>query len=183
MSMCSWCNNQSYCRANMQDLFSEVDEGLQYCQSFKATLPMISMGRTSPPWVNEEKSVTRRDWSTATARKFPNKQLFMAYSKQPMFGGEPLGIGQMIADPFKQSTLEMGSEDYDNEGFHYLDLRHRDIKGTLPLIKACIRWKDSDQMLTVVPFMIIEVFPGMKEKYSTDEEVVRCVKALVEALP
>lgn len=178
MSMCYWCNNQSYCRASNRDVFKEIEAGRMYCRGFKASFNVISMGRTSPPFVNEQKSVTRRDWSKVTARKFQHGQIFIAYSKQVMYGGEPLGIGQLTADPFKQQLNMMVGRDYAREGFEYLDQQ----AGTEELWEAFVRWGSSTYEMTVVPFKILEVFPGMQEMYSTEEEIRKAINALVEAI-
>lgn len=103
-----------------------------------------------------------------------------------LYGGQALGIGKMTADPFKQSTRVMPEADYDNEGFAFLDQIYNSIEtetDVSPLYSAFIKWQEANQIMTVVPFEIKEVFPKMKEKYSTDEEIIRCVKALVKVLP
>lgn len=181
MSMCDYCL-RFQCAAPMWHI-NAVKKGDLYCDSaLIKKMPIISFGHTTPPFVAREKDITRRNWTERHAGNFHEGKVCKAYSKGPQYGGECIGILKLTATPFKQSTLKIGSDDYDKEGFHYLDIKHRDIEGTLPLINACIRWKDSDKMLYVVPFEIVEVFPGMKEKYSTDEEIIKAVKALKKAI-
>ena len=77
----------------------------------------------------------------------------------------------------------MDRYDYYNEGFKYLDERYDSITDEEnTLLYALRRWVDADQIMTVIPFENVEVFPGMVDKYSTDEEIIRCVKALVKAI-
>lgn len=155
-----------------------------YCLAFKpVALPPISFGWTSPSFVTENKDVTRRNWQPVTVRRFKKDAYFLALNKQQRFGGEAIGIGKMRADTVKQSTADMRDGDYTGEGFYYLDERYHELKGEYPLVNAIGRWRDADQIMSVVPFENIEVFPGCKEKYSTDEEIVRCVKALLKVLP
>lgn len=176
--------------------YKAVNDGVMYCEVFNpVALPVISMGRTSPPWVNEEKSVTRRNWTKSTSRLFRKDAYYLALSKQRQFGGQAIGIGRMTADPFKENTgvhfknAETLERFYKAEGFEYLDSNYNRITNALyykdssPLFEATKRWTKADIPMTVVPFEIKEVFPGMEEKYSTDEEIIRCVKALVKVLP
>ena len=187
MSMCYWCRRNSYCQAMEKAKYKAVNDGVMYCEVFNpVALPVISMGRTSPPWVNEEKSVTRRYWSKSTSRLFRKDAYYIALSKQRQFGGQAIGIGRMTADPFKQSRRKMrGYKPYVAEGFEYLDDRYEEIfpDEGLPLVRAYLRWHDADISMTVVPFEIKEVFPGMMAKYSSDEEIMRCVKDFVKVLP
>ena len=185
MSMCDWCRNTAYCKVMEDALYNAVNGGGRYCETFSCSLPIISMGMTSPPFVNEEKSVTRRDWASKTTRKFPKGQFFQAFSKQLQFGGEAIGIGKIWKEPIKESTGEMTCVDPELEGFEYLCDRWEELNPgkDCPLVLAFVRWCEADIIMTVIPFDTIEIFPGMKDKYSTDEEIVKAVKALVEALP
>lgn len=184
MSMCYWCRNNTYCQAMEKAKYKAVNDSEMYCVSFNpVALPALSMAYTTPAWVNEKKGVTRRYWSGSTVRKFRNDTYYLAWSKQKMFGGEALGIGKLNADPFRESTSKMRDGDYTGEGFHYLDGQYSELRNEFPLIPAFERWRQADLLLTVVPFDVIEVFPEMKDKYSTDEEIIRCVKALVRELP
>lgn len=180
MSMCYWCRRNTYCQAVEKALYKAVNDNVMYCDIFNpVALPPISMGRTSPPWVNKEKAVTRRNWMTSTARKFQNDTYYMAWSRQRQFGGEPIGIGKITGDPFRQHTSMMVDDDYVREGFEFLDRKY----GKKVLWDAFIRWEQSRQILTVVPFEVLEVFPGMQKKYSTDDEIVKVVNALLRELP
>lgn len=184
MSMCYWCQRKTYCQEMYNELYKSIEEGKIYCENFtQVGLPNISMAWTTPAWVTENKGVTRRNWATPTLRRFKKDATYLAWSKNKMYGGEPLGIGRMVEDSFRESTSKMTDGDYTGEGFHYLDGRYSELRNEFPLIPAFERWRQAALLLAVVPSKIVEVFPSMKEKYTTDEEIIRCVKALVRALP
>lgn len=183
MSMCDYCTNNGVCNQPLWILKAVKNEEM-YCDRFKVfSMPKISMNRTTSSFVTENKTVTRRHWQPVTIKRFKKDTKFLAV--QRCYGGEALGVGQLTENPFKQSTKDMVAEDYEYEGFEFLDDRYVKIVGsddTYPLLDAFDRWQESDQILTVVPFEIIEVFPGMKVKYNKDEEIRRCVKALVKVI-
>ena len=188
MSMCYWCQQKPYCQEMNSELYESIDQGKIYCKGFtQVGLPDISMGRTTPSWVSENKSVTRRNWSTPTMRRFKKDATYLAWSRQPRYGGEPLGIGRMTADAFREKTGVHNThhkleEFYEAEGFQYLDNKHSEKNWGCPLFDSTQNWIKADLLVAVVPFKIVEVFPGIKEKYTTDEEIIRCVKALVRAI-
>ena len=195
MSMCYWCQRKPYCQEMNRKLYESIDEGKIYCEGFTQDgLPNISMAWTTPAWVTENKEVTRRNWAMPTLRRFKKDATYLAWSKNKMYGGEPIGLGRMTKDAFKESLdkntvhgMEYFNEFYKAEGFEYLDDRNNEIIGSTTgyrhLHLIAMKWASSNKIMTVVPFKIVEVFPGMKEKYTTDEEIIRCVKALVRALP
>lgn len=192
MSMCYWCVHLSYCQDSQKERYKAVDDGVMYCVAFRGRgLPALSMAWTTPAWVNKAKIVTRRNWSVITKRKYRNQSYYMAWSRQARYGGEPIGIGRLTADPFKESTIvNSKAEDvkalHKAEGFDYLDSRYMNITDyhePCPLMLATGRWILSDLLYTVVPFEVLEVFPGMQEKYSTDEMIKKAVKALLKELP
>jgi len=78
------------------------------------------------------------------------------------------------------------SVNYPNNWFEYLDDRYMEITDyhePCPLMNATGVWILNNTTHTVVPFDILEVFSTMKDKYSTDEIIVKCVKALLRELP
>ena len=179
-----------------------VQNGDMYCDHIVYNItPRISMSMTTSPFVTKNKYVTRRNWTDRTTQRFQKGTLFKAVRSN--YGGEVIGIGEITDNPYKQNTgnditLNGMIELHRAEGFRYLDeqwVRINDWKlpeklsieslknyENLPLIKATYRWINSNQILTVVPFKVIEVFPGMEAKYTTEEEIVRCVKALQKAI-
>ena len=182
MTMCAWCKHNGQCR-QPQWIIINVQADKLYCEGFKPlTMPSISFGYTSACFTSRNKSVTRRNWASVTVKRFKKDVYFIAWSKQARFGGEPVGIGRMAADCYKQFTGKMTYDQYIKEGFEFLDLCYYDSTYTMPLKDVFERWRNKNEILTVVPFEIVEVFPGMLEKYSTDDEIIRCVKALVKVI-
>lgn len=185
MSMCDYCINNGACNQPYWKQ-SGVKKYELYCDSFKVfRMPRISMNRTTSAFVTENKEVTRRHWQPVTIKRFKKDTKFLAV--QRCYGGEALGVGRLTEDTLKQPTGKMESKEYFDEGFKHLDdeysrITENNLISGHPLIIAFERWIDKNQILTVIPFKVIEVFPGIKEKYSTDEEIIRCVKALVRAI-
>jgi hypothetical protein len=106
----------------------------------------------------------------------------LVWNKQARFGGEPIGVLELTENPYKQMTSLMGVDDYLNEGFQYLDKEYYRITKDMPLAESFANWKRRAEWMTVVPFKVLEVFPTCKERYTTDDEIKRCVKALVRAI-
>lgn len=180
MSMCDYCIHHD-CQQPQWHI-NAVINGDMYCDHFKSWLKRrISMNSVTSAFVTENKNDTRRNWMPSTVKKFPKGTKFLAVSSN--YGGEVLGIGEVTENPFKQNTGEMCHDDYVGEGFDYLDREYQECTHNgKPLVEAIIKWIDKEEILTVVQFKILEIFPGMKIKYNKDEEIVRCVKALVKVI-
>ncbi|MDD5010254.1 MAG: hypothetical protein PHC68_17875 [Syntrophorhabdaceae bacterium] len=180
MSMCKWCRKSGGC-IQPEGHLKAVETGELYCDYFKPILmPRISMAWTTPAWVAEQKCVTRRHWKPLTISRFHKGTKYLTVKSN--YGGDALGIGEIIVQPFKEQTSRMNNIDYEHEGFAFMDKEYYRIKKDMPLNLAMANWKRRNEIMTVVPFNILEVFPGMKEKYTTDDEIARCVKALVRAI-
>lgn len=178
MSMCDYCKHKGQCK-QPQWIQIAVQKDDMYCEAFKGDgLPPISMGNVTAPFVAMHKSVTRRNWAQVTVNRFKKDIYSLAWSKQARFGGEPIGVGRITKDPFKEYTGMMTYDQYIKEGFRYLDVK----TGNSNLKQVFERWQRKNEILSVIQFQIIEVFPGMKKKYTTDKEIVRCVKALAKAI-
>jgi len=168
-----------------------VINGDMYCEAFKSWLKRnISMAYVTPSFVTNNKSVTRRNWANVTIKQFKKEIKALVWNKQARFGGEPIGVLELTENPFKQGTNNMTETDYVGEGFQYLDIEYCEIitgkphltEKIYPLIETFNTWARRGNMMTVVPFKIIEVFPGIEDKYTTDKEIIRCVKALKKAI-
>ena len=181
MTMCDYCRNYE---CNQPEwTIKAVVNGDMYCQAFKSWIKRdISMACVTPSFVTGNKSVTRRNWTDRHSRLFTDGTQALVWNKQARFGGEPIGVLELTENPFKQSTGEMTVQDYDMEGFLELDTKYYEIERTMPVKDAMLSWKRRNELLTVVPFKILEVFPGMEAKYTTDNEIIRCGKALRKAI-
>lgn len=159
-------------------------------------MSMISFGHTTPPFVNKMKTVTRRHWKPKYAEQFGAGDIVDAWSQIPIAGGRKIGRIRLTDHPYLERTgvhrspsvleaKEKLDAFYIAEGFAYLDKRWGEITDdvTMPLYMKAMNWIIDNQELWVVPFEIIEVFPGMRERFSTDEEIIRCVDKLIEVLP
>jgi len=188
MTMCDYCIEQGKCH-QPKWITASVQSDKMYCESFRPVkMPIISMNSVASAFVTRNKSVTRRNWMPSTVKRFTKGTKFLAVTSN--YGGEALGVGEITKDPYKENiglnnTLAKHHDLYHAEGFAYLDDgcdRSTDFKTMSTLYSKLWDWINSNQTLTVVPFKIIEVFPGMKTKYTTDKEIVRCVKALARAI-
>jgi len=184
MSMCDWCRVSAICNQPGWHKRAVINGDL-YCDgAIIKKMPIISFGHTLPCFVSENKSVTRRNWTERHLSQFNKGDICKAYSKGAQYGGECIGILKLTETPYKQNTGEMPDEDYTKEGFCYLDVAYdiiTDAKNQL-LQDTFNSWKEQDITLSVVPFEILEIFPGMKDKYTTDEEIIKAVKALQKAI-
>ena len=182
MSMCDYCRHHD-CNQPQWHIKAVLNNDM-YCQAFKAWLKRnISMANVTSSFCAQEKDITRRNWADVTINLHKKGTKSLVWNKQARFGGEPIGVLELTENPYKQPTGDMTFAQYEFEGFNYLDTRYHEItKKGFPLDEIFQNWRRQDITLTVVPFKILEVFPGMKSKYTTDKEIIRCVKALVKAI-
>lgn len=182
MSMCDYCIKIGDC--NQPKWHTKmVINGDMYCDHIKfIQMPRISMNSATSAFVSRNKSVTRRNWAQSTVKRFPKGKQFLAVMSN--YGGDVLGIGEVTKNPFKQNTRDMNiTSEYIAEGFEYLDGKYESIVDDIDSLANTIEdWADKNRILTVIPFKVIEIFPGMLERYTTDSEIIRCVKALRKAI-
>ena len=135
----------------------------------------ISFAWTTPALVAGHKRVTRRAWKDGYARSFRAGDEVAAYDKQPRFGGKQVGVIRLVAAPYQESTARAPAEDYEAEGFPFLEERDLLVDGVTPaaLWRA---WQVYPRTLWVVRFQLLEL----------TEEGVRqrdAVRSRVEATP
>lgn len=108
-----------------------------------------------------EKTVTRRAWTDAYARRFKPGMLVGAYNRQPRYGGVKQATIMITSAPFRQSTALLTEGDYVAEGLAYYD-EHPEL---LPKkFGGSARgffedWKASAEDMWVVPFTLVSVVP------------------------
>jgi len=139
------------------------------------------MAMVTASFASGSKEVTRRNWAERTRRLFQEGTTTLVWNRQARFGGEPIGVLRLTEPPKVESTADMPDDDYYHEGFHYLDERYYESHEEWPLKPLFMDWRRKDQILTVIRFSIVEIFPGVFNTYATDDEVERCVKALLKA--
>lgn len=124
-------------------------------------MKIISFANTTPAFIAQEKSVTRRDWKDGYAKRFKKNEVIQGWNRSPRFQGKPIGIIRLIETPYQENTFLMPEEDYEKEGFQYLD-RNSHLKAGVYKDKNLKEffddWKRSAVLLWVVRFEYVEVF-------------------------
>lgn len=122
----------------------------------------ISFAWTSPALVAGIKTVTRRDWQADYARQFGRGDQVRALNRQRRFGGEILGIIELVEDAMLD-TREMFEEDVQAEGIPWL--RERGLLSAKLLEKwdEMCRWDESCRALWVVRFRVVSLEPNAEQ--------------------
>lgn len=84
---------------------------------------IISFAWTTPAFLADRKSVTRRTWFPEYAKRFkPTKKgkICQAYDKNPRFGGRRIGELEVRSLAW-EDIKTMPDEDYENEGFKFME--------------------------------------------------------------
>ena len=81
----------------------------------------ISMAWTSPALLAGRKTVTRRAWDHAYARRFRKGDIVAAYDRSPRSGGKKIAEIELVMDPYLEPLAAMPSSDFEAEGFKYLN--------------------------------------------------------------
>ena len=146
---------------------------------------IISMAYTTPAWVNQAKTITRRNWNPNYASRFRKDQILRAYSSSPLGGGVPLGEMRLTDVPqFRRTSTASLQEMYEKEGFRFLDMEYQKFTGKKELLwDATRRWIEADVWVWEIPFEITKVYPRVVDKYSHETYVVSCVEKLLRFLP
>ena len=117
--------------------------------SFAWTTPALLV---RPP----RKTVTRREWSVGYAALFARGDLVQAYSRNPRWNGRPVATIRLTRDPYPESTRYAPEEDFEAEGFAYLEEIGAKVDGLTP--RALWRaWHLHPQDLWVIRFEVVRV--------------------------
>ena len=119
-------------------------------------MKIISFAWTTPALLARRKTVTRRDWVDHHAALFHKGDLIAAYNRQPRFGGHLVATIRLTADAYKESTAKAPPEDFEKEGFAYLDERRLMVAGDTPL-EVWESWHESPSDWWVIRFEVVEV--------------------------
>ncbi len=119
---------------------------------------IISFAWTTPALLALRKTCTRRAWDEAYAMSWHAGDYAAAYDRLPRVGGNQQGIVRLTQKPYKERTSKWGhwmtGDDYENEGFKWMEEQGLLIQGKTPL-DFCQEWINSDEELWVVRFRII----------------------------
>jgi len=129
---------------------------------------IISFGWTTPALLAGIKTVTRRDWNPKHAARFHAGDLIDAWNTSPRnIRGSPCKVAtiRLTNDPYQEWTNEAPEDDYEKEGFRWLEEHGLTINGISPGV-LWDRWDSpfEHQCLWVVRFQLIEVtrpLPGL----------------------
>ena len=84
-------------------------------------MKIISFSWTTPALLAGRKTVTRREWKESTAKQFKAGDIVQAYNRSPRNGGERVGYIEITRDPYLENLNKMTDEDFEAEGFNYLE--------------------------------------------------------------
>ena len=117
-------------------------------------MKIISFAWTTPALLAGKKTRTRRDWNDKYAKRFKVGDLIQAYDKQPRFKGKKVAIIKIV-NIKKEDINLMPDEDYDKEGFAYLEKINKEIFGQTPKI-AFQEWKEDGGKYWVIDFEVLK---------------------------
>ena len=117
---------------------------------------IISFAWTTPAFLANRKTRTRRDWNDDYAKTFKKGQLVAAYDRLARIGGKQIGIIELTETPFKEFTCKVQPEDWELEGFAYLESIGVRINGHSPA-EFWKQWLNSNKQLWVISFRRIKL--------------------------
>ena len=119
-------------------------------------MKIISFAWTTPALLAGRKTVTRREWKDRHAATFRKGDLIAAYNRQPRFGGRQVATLRLTQDAYKESTALAPPEDFEREGFAYLDDHRLMVAGDTPL-EVWDSWHESPSDWWVIRFEVAEL--------------------------
>jgi hypothetical protein len=120
---------------------------------------IVSFAWTTGAFRVRRKTRTRRHWDDRYANIFvkgiPQGRVHDAYDRQPRFGGKKIGTF-MITSMKKEHMSKMPDEDYEREGFKFMEENRIKIWDKESR-QAFEDWKNDDKTPWVVDFQIKSV--------------------------
>jgi len=131
----------------------------------------ISFAHTTDAVIMERKRETRRQWAVSHAQKFRANQVVDFWNKNPRNGGQKMGSIILVNGPYRENTSKLVfPQDYEAEGFAFMEERGQEIQGMPPLI-FFQQWKVKKLLLFVVEFKLYLLSEaGMRRKLQLQEE-------------
>jgi hypothetical protein len=121
-------------------------------------MKIISFAWTTPALLAERKRVTRRRWNDDYAQRFKKRDLIAAYDKSPRAGGKQVATIRLIDDAYRGRTDYMPPNDYEAEGFAYMEEQGQMVDGMPPRI-FWRAWKAAQIPVWVIRFEIVQIEP------------------------
>lgn len=118
-------------------------------------MKIISFAWTTAAFKAKRKYVTRRDWLPQYAKQFKIGDVCQAYDKQARFGGVKIGLIKIL-DKYKEDISKMPEEDFEKEGFAYMEENSIPIWDKPPR-QAFEDWKKEGGTYWVIRFDILEL--------------------------
>ena len=117
----------------------------------------ISFAWTTPALIAGRKTVTRRDWKPTYAQSWKAGDMAKAWDKQPRFkGAKPVAIIRLMRRPYLENTRDIPEDDWENEGFAYLEEQGLLVDGHSPSF-MWRGWKIAPRAMWVVRFELVEL--------------------------
>ena len=126
-------------------------------------MKIISFAWTTPALLAGRKTVTRREWTHGYALRFGEGDLVQAWDRNPRHGGHQVATIRLTRDPYQEDTKRVPPEDYEAEGFAFLEGIDAKIDGLTPrtLWRA---WFLYPKTVWVVRFDLVEVGAASEPK-------------------
>lgn len=119
---------------------------------------ILSFAETTPALLAGAKTVTRREWHPNHARKFTAGALVQAWDKTPRVkGAKRVGTIRLTAAPVLESTSLLRPEDWNDEGFAYMQARGLTLFGGVMPVDVWLDWHEQPRDLWVVRFELVGV--------------------------
>jgi len=124
-------------------------------------MKIISFAWTTDSLLKGKKTRTRREWDDKFASRFRVGDLIQAWDKQPRFKGKRVAIIK-ITGIKKEDISLMPDEDYEKEGFAYIEKQGQSIWGQEPK-EAFKEWREDGGDYWVIDFELIEIVREKEE--------------------
>lgn len=120
---------------------------------------IISFAYTTPALVAGRKTATWRDWKAHWAEGFRRGDLIAAWDRSPRVkGSRQVAWVRLTQKPYLQSTAEMPDDDYEAEGFAYLNELWGGKPGPIDVsLEGFQAWRDRAETLWVVRLELVKV--------------------------
>lgn len=122
----------------------------------------ISFSWTSAALLAGQKTVTRRDWDAAYARRFVRGREVIAYDRLPRNGGKPIARLRLTDDARYEPDAAAPDSDWDAEGFRWFQNRLGPrLKNGWDVSKHGFNtWRTQGRSSWVVRFEVLEYLSG-----------------------